>query len=130
MAVAFLKYEAGGDVQTTRDSAFICNGPAPKFHEWDFRSYVKLDAKENLDDKPEVVANIVETLRNEAAAIACHGHWKGQVDGSQRWLEDHGRRGPERRCSRKLVLKPKIRAMYRQAVQASQFQANHQFSAS
>ena len=69
MALSNLKYESGGAVQETRGGAFIYDGAANRFHEWEFRTRWRKNATK-AEDLPKAMNSIIESLRGDAVQVA------------------------------------------------------------
>ena len=69
MSLLSLTYQHDTQYEGTRDGIPIYDGSATSFHDWTFRTSVKLLAAKP-DDKARVVASVIEGLRGEAADVA------------------------------------------------------------
>ena len=69
MALKSLTYQHDTQYEGTRAGIPVYDGSATSFHDWTFRTSVKLLAAKP-DDKARVVASVIEGLRGEAADIA------------------------------------------------------------
>ena len=59
MAVAALRYDASSSVEETKGGIFIYDGTAARFHEWEFRSSIRIASCKD-DDKPKTMSMIIE----------------------------------------------------------------------
>ena len=69
MALSMLAFQHNEWYEGTRDGMPVYNGSASGFHDWLFRTEVKMKAAAK-NDKPGVMSKIVEGLRGDAQNIA------------------------------------------------------------
>ena len=69
MAMASLRFDANTSVQETKNGAFIDDGNATRFHEWEFRTEMRCRSCKT-EDLPKAMNSIIESLRGEAALVA------------------------------------------------------------
>ena len=88
MAIASLRYNQDNEVDETRQGIFIYDGDATRFHEWEFRTTMKMTSVK-AEDAAKTINSIVEALRGEAAVVAmdvgvttllADGGWKKLVE--------------------------------------------------
>ena len=82
-AVSSVVYHRGETRQTqeTKGGSFIYHGDAPKYHEWEFRTRLRVSQKK-ADAYTEAVNKVVEGLRGDAFIVA------QEVGLDTLWLED------------------------------------------
>ena len=70
-AVSSLLYHRGGqpDHQETKSGSYIYRGDAASFHEWQFRTCMKVAGADN-DNYARVMSQVVEGLRGDAFIVA------------------------------------------------------------
>ena len=68
----YTKWKPGEDPIETKNGSYIFGGIATDFHEWEFRTKVRIAAvkKDNDDDRRVVVSKIIEGLRGDAFQVA------------------------------------------------------------
>ena len=88
MAIASLRYNQDNEVDETRQGIFIYDGDATRFHEWEFRTTMKMTSVK-AEDAAKTINSIVEALLGEAAVVAmdvgvttllADGGWKKLVE--------------------------------------------------
>ena len=75
MAASSLRYNGATMRHETRTGAFVYDGTPSKFHEWEFRTMVKL-ASSDEERRLQSWSTIIDGLRREAARIAMTRHIK------------------------------------------------------
>ena len=69
MAIASLKYDMAAEVNESRSGVFIYDGGAAKYHEWSFRTSMRMSSQKE-EDMPKTMSMIIDALRGDAAQIA------------------------------------------------------------
>ena len=69
MALRSLRHDAESFHNENRGGYIIYSGDATKFHEWEFKTRMRVRTAKN-DDRLKVVQEIVDSLRGDAASIA------------------------------------------------------------
>ena len=69
MALSSLRHDADGYHNENRGGYIIYSGDAMKFHEWEFKTRMRVRTAK-AEDRLKVVQEIVDSLRGEAASIA------------------------------------------------------------
>ena len=94
-AVASVLFSRGGDHhQVTKSGSYIYNGDASNFHEWEFRTRLRVRAAGSDPEKyAEVMSKVVDGLRGDAFIIAkevgLERLWSsGGVPDSEQWYFD------------------------------------------
>ena len=72
MALSGLRYKrfATEAPKETKSGSYIFSGSVHEFHEWEFRTKLRLQGITKVEDVPYVVQKIVEGLRGDAFLIA------------------------------------------------------------
>ena len=69
MAIASLRYDTAAEVNESRNGVFIYDGGAAKYHEWSFRTSMRMSSQKE-EDMPKTMSMIIDALRGDAAQIA------------------------------------------------------------
>ena len=69
MALSSLKFDASTHVAENRGGYLIFDGSNEKYHEWEFRTTMRIKTAKK-DDKLKVVQEVVDSLRGDAASVA------------------------------------------------------------
>ena len=71
-AVASVLFTRGGDThEVTKSGSYIYHGDASQYHEWEFRTRLRVKASGNDEDKyAEAMSKVVDGLRGDAFIIA------------------------------------------------------------
>ena len=69
MAIASLRYDASAEVNESRSGVFIYDGSAAKYHEWSFRTGMRMSSQKE-EDVPNTIPMIIDALRGDAVQIA------------------------------------------------------------
>ena len=69
MALLSLRYDASSSVAETKGGIFVYDGTASRFHEWEFRTTLRIQSSKE-EDLPKQMSMVVDGLRGDAAQIA------------------------------------------------------------
>ena len=69
MALSSLRYDASSSVEETKGGIFVYDGTASRFHEWEFRTTLRIQSSKE-EDLPKQMSMVVDGLRGDAAQIA------------------------------------------------------------
>ena len=68
-SLIFIKGGQGGYLTETRNGSYIYDGPPARFHEWEFRTRMKVQGRTD-QQYPTAMSHVIEGLRGDAFLIA------------------------------------------------------------
>ena len=69
MAIASIRYDVSAEVNESRSGVLIYDGSAAKYHEWSFRTSMRMSSQKD-EDMPNTMSMIIDARRGDSAQIA------------------------------------------------------------